>query len=62
MTTAKAGRERVYIPTHRDEDAMNGAPGASGWDADRTTATADPYGMTNKKGSGKGKNSDIGDV
>ena len=28
--TARAGWERFYIPPHRDETAMNGAPGCDG--------------------------------
>jgi hypothetical protein len=41
-----------YIPTHRDEAAMNGAPDLL-WLVERKEATArteaDPYGMTNKR-------------
>jgi hypothetical protein len=36
---AKAGGLSVFIPTHRDKTAMNGAPVLCGW-LERTIATA----------------------
>ena len=30
LAIARVGGERVYVPTHRDEAAMDGAPGEGG--------------------------------
>jgi hypothetical protein len=50
----KTGLVNSYIPIHRDETAMDGAPGRL-WLIENTTArtTADPYGMPNKRTGSK---------